>query len=153
MLLEKKMNEFKLIEKFFRKNSLLTNSNEIFKNKTFIGIGDDASVFSPPHGFDLVVSSDLLIEGTHFKKDHPPESIGHKVLAVNLSDIAAMGAELQRCRPLLRQGRTALSGAWPRRCGSHRAPTAERFQRSTEAGGALLAGIAQLPRASGCSAL
>ena len=87
------MNEFNLIEKFFRKNSLFTKSNEIFKKKTFIGIGDDASVFSPPSGFDLVVSSDLLIEGTHFKKDHTPESIGHKVLAVNLSDIAAMGAE------------------------------------------------------------
>ena len=87
------MNEFDVIERFFRKNSLFTNSNKIFKNKTFIGIGDDASVFSPPNGYDLVVSSDLLIEGTHFKKDHTPESIGHKVLAVNLSDIAAMGAE------------------------------------------------------------
>ena len=87
------MNEFDVIKRFFRENSLFTNSNKIFKKKTFIGIGDDASVFSPPHGFDLVVSSDLLIEGTHFKKDHPPESIGHKVLAVNLSDIAAMGAE------------------------------------------------------------
>jgi thiamine-monophosphate kinase len=39
------------------------------------------------------VSSDLLVEGTHFKSDHTPESIGYKVLAVNLSDIAAMGAE------------------------------------------------------------
>tara|TARA_S200000501_G_scaffold127304_1_gene120261 strand:- start:1477 stop:2517 length:1041 start_codon:yes stop_codon:yes gene_type:complete len=87
------MNEFDLIETFFREKSRLTNSNKIFKNKSFIGIGDDASVFSPPKGFDLVVSSDLLIEGTHFRRDHTPESIGHKVLAVNLSDIAAMGAE------------------------------------------------------------
>lgn len=87
------MNEFDLIRTFFREKSLLMNSNKIFTNSAFVGIGDDASVFSPPEGYDLVVSSDLLVEGTHFKSDHPPDSIGHKVLAVNLSDIAAMGAD------------------------------------------------------------
>ncbi len=87
------MDEFGLINTFFKDKSQFLNSNKIFSSGSFIGIGDDASVFTPPPGFDLVVSSDLLVEGTHFKKEHSPESIGHKVLAVNLSDIAAMGAE------------------------------------------------------------
>ena len=87
------MNEFDVIKTFFKESRFFTNPHKIFKCKSFVGIGDDAYVFSPPKGFDLVVSSDLLIEGTHFRSDHTPESIGHKVLAVNLSDIAAMGAE------------------------------------------------------------
>jgi thiamine-monophosphate kinase len=58
-----------------------------------LGIGDDAAVWFPPAGEDLVVTTDALVEGVHFRLDWTDwESLGHKMLAVNLSDIAAMGA-------------------------------------------------------------
>jgi thiamine-monophosphate kinase len=60
-----------------------------------LGIGDDAAVWTPPAGASLVVSSDSLIEDVHFRLDHgwtDWRSLGHKTLAVNLSDLAAMGA-------------------------------------------------------------
>ncbi len=87
------MNEFDLIKNFFRDRAHTMNSNNIFYQHRAVGIGDDAAIFSPPDGYDLVVSSDLLLEGTHFKNTHPSDTVGHKVLAVNLSDLAAMGAE------------------------------------------------------------
>lgn len=58
-----------------------------------LGLLDDAAVLSLPPGRELVVTADLLVEGVHFRSDDPPESVGAKVLAVNLSDLAAMGAE------------------------------------------------------------
>ncbi len=58
-----------------------------------IGIGDDAAVLQPPPGRDLALCTDTLIESVHFFPDDPPESIGHRALAVNLSDLAAMGAQ------------------------------------------------------------
>ncbi len=58
------------------------------------GIGDDCAVLRPPAGHELVVTTDLMLEGTHFRRDwHPPDSVGYKCLARGLSDIAAMGAE------------------------------------------------------------
>jgi len=57
-----------------------------------LGIGDDAAVLDVPDGERLVVTSDTLGSGTHFNSDDPPETVGHKSLAVNLSDLAAMGA-------------------------------------------------------------
>jgi len=58
------------------------------------GIGDDCAVLRPPTGHELVVTTDLMLEGTHFRRDwHPPDSVGYKCLARGLSDIAAMGAE------------------------------------------------------------
>lgn len=58
-----------------------------------LGIGDDAALWSPPSGEDLVITTDALIEGIHFRLDWTDwESLGHKMLAVNISDIAAMGA-------------------------------------------------------------
>lgn len=57
-----------------------------------IGIGDDAAVVTPPNNSKLVVSTDTLNEGIHFYDNCKPEHIGHKILAVNLSDLAAMGA-------------------------------------------------------------
>ena len=54
------------------------------------GPGDDAAVL-PPRG-QRVITTDALIEGTHFLRAHPPEALGYKALAVNLSDVAAMGA-------------------------------------------------------------
>ena len=58
-----------------------------------LGIGDDAAALDPPRGAYDVVTTDSLIEGVHFRRDWSPcRDIGHKALAVNLSDLAAMGA-------------------------------------------------------------
>jgi thiamine-monophosphate kinase len=57
-----------------------------------IGIGDDAAVFDIPTGHSVVYCSDLVAENIHFRRDlHPPESVGYKAVAVNVSDVAAMG--------------------------------------------------------------
>jgi thiamine-monophosphate kinase len=58
-----------------------------------IGIGDDCAVFEVPSGHELLVCTDTLVEGVHFPRATRPEAIGHKALAVNLSDLAAMGAQ------------------------------------------------------------
>ena len=58
-----------------------------------LGIGDDAAVCEVPNGMQLVISTDTLVAGVHFPADTTPADIGYKSLAVNLSDIAAMGAE------------------------------------------------------------
>jgi len=58
-----------------------------------LGIGDDAAVLRVPPGCELVLAVDTLVSGVHFPEDTPPEDIGYKALAVNLSDLAAMGAE------------------------------------------------------------
>jgi thiamine-monophosphate kinase len=57
-----------------------------------LGIGDDAAVLAPPAGHELVVATDTLVAGVHFVQSTRPEDIGWKALAVNLSDLAAMGA-------------------------------------------------------------
>ncbi len=57
-----------------------------------IGIGDDAAVVRPEPGMALVTTTDSLVEGRHFEPDRPPEDLGYLALAVNLSDMAAMGA-------------------------------------------------------------
>ncbi|HYC78587.1 MAG TPA: thiamine-phosphate kinase [Planctomycetota bacterium] len=58
-----------------------------------VPIGDDAAVFRAPAGCEIVAACDAICEGTHFRPGTPPEAIGRKALAVNLSDFAAMGAE------------------------------------------------------------
>ncbi len=62
-----------------------------------LGIGDDGAVVRPPPGYDLVVATDAIFEGTHFPDGIPPAAVGHRALAVNLSDLAAMGAEPLWC--------------------------------------------------------
>ena len=57
-----------------------------------VGIGDDAAVLRPPPGHDLVATVDAVVEGVHFGGSFSPEDVGWKSLAVNLSDLAAMGA-------------------------------------------------------------
>ena len=57
-----------------------------------LGVGDDAALIAPRAGFELAVSADMLVAGTHFLADVDPVLLGHKALAVNLSDLAAMGA-------------------------------------------------------------
>ncbi len=58
-----------------------------------LGIGDDCALVRPPEGLGVAITTDMLCEGTHFFADVDPRSLGHKTLAVNLSDIAAMGAD------------------------------------------------------------
>lgn len=79
------LGEFELIDRFFRDAG-------VSRADVVLGIGDDGAVLRPPPGHDLVAVSDTLVEGVHFPEGSSPESIGHRSLAVNLSDIAAMGA-------------------------------------------------------------
>ena len=78
------MNEFELIERFF--------SRPPRSKSVALGVGDDAALLVPTSGCELVVSVDMLVEGRHFFAGADPERLGHKTLAVNLSDMAAMGA-------------------------------------------------------------
>ncbi len=86
------MNEFTIIDNFFKKNYLL-NENKFLSRKKCVGIGDDAAVLFFDKHLPLVVSTDMLVEETHFSSETNAYSIGYKTLAVNLSDIAAMGAD------------------------------------------------------------
>ena len=63
------------------------------RSDVVLGIGDDAAVLQVPEGMQLVLSTDTLVSGVHFPVDTAPADIGWKALAVNLSDLAAMGAE------------------------------------------------------------
>lgn len=78
--------EFQLINRYFR--GALDTPPEVS-----CGIGDDAAVVTVPAGMELVLSMDTLVEGIHFLPQTGPEDIGYKALAVNLSDMAAMGAQ------------------------------------------------------------
>lgn len=80
------LHEFELIDRFF---SRLTGSDEAVS----CGIGDDAAVLALSPGQELVVSTDTLVSGVHFFGDADPYDVGCKSLAVNLSDLAAMGAQ------------------------------------------------------------
>ncbi|RRQ23014.1 thiamine-phosphate kinase [Thiohalobacter thiocyanaticus] len=80
------LNEFDLIARYF---AGLTPARDDIR----LGIGDDAAVVSVPPGHDLVIATDTLVAGVHFPPDTDPVAIGHKALAVNLSDLAAMGAD------------------------------------------------------------
>lgn len=80
------MAEFQLIREHF-----LRVGHE--RSDVALGIGDDCALLRVPEGCELAVSIDTLVEGVHFQRGCDPESLGHKALAVNLSDLAAMGAE------------------------------------------------------------
>ncbi|MCU7932287.1 MAG: thiamine-phosphate kinase [Candidatus Thiodiazotropha sp. (ex Codakia rugifera)] len=80
------MAEFNLIKDYF---SALTPA----RSDVQLGIGDDAALLQIPQDKVLAVSIDTLVSGIHFYPDVSPESLGHKALAVNLSDLAAMGAQ------------------------------------------------------------
>lgn len=81
------MNEFELIDYFFAKKSSKKS------NQVLIGIGDDAAVLNIPKNKSLAVSIDTLVAGVHFPHSTKPFDIGYKSLAVNLSDLAAMGSK------------------------------------------------------------
>lgn len=78
------MNEFELIARFF--------SRPPRSPSVALGVGDDAALLVPTPGCEVAVSVDMLVAGRHFFADVDPEKLGHKALAVNLSDMAAMGA-------------------------------------------------------------
>lgn len=78
--------EFDIIRRYFTTQ----NPN---REDVRLGIGDDAALLSAPIDHQLVVTMDTLVAGVHFPADTAPEAIGHKALAVNLSDLAAMGAQ------------------------------------------------------------
>lgn len=77
------MGEFELIERFFKRPA----------RRSPLGVGDDCALLAPAPGMALAVSSDMLVEGRHFLPGTDPRSLGHKCLAVNLSDLAACGAQ------------------------------------------------------------
>ncbi len=74
--------EFEIIRKYFDRPT----------RGAVLGVGDDAALLRPHAGMELAVSTDLLLEGRHFRAGADPRKLGHKALAVNLSDMAAMGA-------------------------------------------------------------
>jgi thiamine-monophosphate kinase len=76
------LTEFELIRRYFTRDAPGAR----------IGVGDDAAVLAARRGTELVVTTDLLLAGRHFERDAEPRALGHKALAVNLSDLAAMGA-------------------------------------------------------------
>ncbi len=78
------LSEFEIIARYFK-----TDAASSFVG---LGIGDDCAVLAPTAGQQLLVSTDMLVEGRHFTPDVPPEWLAHKALAVNASDLAACGA-------------------------------------------------------------
>lgn len=76
------MGEFDLIDRFFKRPA----------RRSPLGVGDDCALLAPAPGMQLAVSTDLLVEGRHFLSTVAPQCLGHKCLAVNLSDLAACGA-------------------------------------------------------------
>lgn len=78
------MGEFELIQRYFTRPTA--------NAQVALGIGDDCALLQPTPGMQLAISSDMLIEGRHFLSTVKPAHLGHKALAVNLSDLAACGA-------------------------------------------------------------
>lgn len=79
------LSEFELIEQFFLRTGCV-------REDVLLGVGDDCALLRIPAGEDMAVTVDTLVETVHFHPGTDPEKLGHKSLAVNLSDLAAMGA-------------------------------------------------------------
>ncbi len=77
------MGEFDLIARYFKRPA----------RRAVLGVGDDCALLAPDEGMQLAISTDMLVEGRHFLSTVTPQRLGHKALAVNLSDLAACGAE------------------------------------------------------------
>jgi thiamine-monophosphate kinase len=88
------LSEFSLIDRFFARRTT-TRPRAADAATGTLGIGDDCALLAPRAGEMLAISTDMLVEGRHFFADVDPEALGHKALAVNLSDLAAMGAQPQ----------------------------------------------------------
>jgi thiamine-monophosphate kinase len=103
------LSEFSLIDRFFARRAARTRSpsgatgssstgsanTTLREGAVALGIGDDCALIAPPAGEMMAISTDMLVEGRHFFADIDPRALGHKALAVNLSDLAAMGAKPQ----------------------------------------------------------
>ncbi|HIG65166.1 MAG TPA: thiamine-phosphate kinase, partial [Methyloprofundus sp.] len=77
--------EFDLIKQFFTRPA---------QHKcTRLSVGDDCALLSVPEGYELAITTDTMVENIHFFPDVSPQQLGYKLLAVNLSDLASMGAE------------------------------------------------------------
>lgn len=76
------LGEFEVIRRYFSRPA----------KRALLGVGDDCALLRPDAGLDLAVTTDMLVEGRHFLPGAEPRALGHKALAVNLSDLAAMGA-------------------------------------------------------------
>jgi len=79
------LGEFDLIQKYFLSSG--------YRNDVSLGVGDDCAIVSIPEGRQLAVTTDTLVDGVHFPSNTAPRDIAHKAIAVNLSDLASMGAE------------------------------------------------------------
>jgi len=80
------LGEFELIARYFKRPDRALGAG------VALGVGDDCALLQPGPGMQLAVSSDMLVSGRHFFADVDPRTLGHKALAVNLSDLAACGA-------------------------------------------------------------
>ncbi len=80
------MKEFDLINRYF-------SGRGVTRRDVNLGIGDDCALVSPPEKSQIAITTDTLVAGVHFFADMPAKALGHRALAVNLSDLAAMGAE------------------------------------------------------------
>jgi len=74
--------EFEIIQRYFKRPTI----------EAILGIGDDAAIIAPTAKMELAISTDTLVSGQHFFEDVDPYKLGYKTMAVNLSDMAAMGA-------------------------------------------------------------
>ena len=85
------LGEFDLIQRFFKAGADAMHPND--EKVIALGIGDDCALLKPAAGEEIAITSDMLVEGRHFFMDANPGLLGRKALAVNLSDLAAMGAK------------------------------------------------------------
>ncbi len=115
------MGEFELIQRYFTRPT----------RQAVLGVGDDCALWQPTPGMQLAISSDMLVSGRHFFADTDPYRLGHKALAVNLSDLAACGA-----RPLA----FTLALALPRADPAWLAPFADGLLALADAHGCELIG-------------
>jgi thiamine-monophosphate kinase len=118
------LGEFELIARYFTRSAAAGS-------QVVLGVGDDCALLTPTAGMQLAISSDMLVEGRHFVSTVAPERLGHKALAVNLSDLAACGA-----RPL---GFT-LALSLPRADEAFIAPFADGLFKLADAQGIALIG-------------
>lgn len=86
------LGEFELIRRFFVRSGDASPASPGVGSGVDLGIGDDCALLSPAPGTQLAISSDMLVEGRHFLSTVDAARLGHKALAVNLSDLAACGA-------------------------------------------------------------
>lgn len=80
------LTEFSLITRYFACKNFVNSQVKL-------GVGDDCALLDVPKGYELAITTDTMVEGVHFFSDVAPEDLAYKLLAVNLSDLASMGAQ------------------------------------------------------------